>query len=494
MRIEPVKRRSGLQKSIFSKYFSVTASLVIASIVILGAIFLIFAAQYFKEDKYTLLQDNTRRAALVLEESYREENILRGDLTVSYLRLLSQTINANLFLTDSVGQTLYCTEKSPCIHTGNHVPAAILKQLDRLGEYSELGKMGGMYTDRFYTVGVPVSMDGARLGYVFASVHGSMEQQGFLTEMLKMFLISAVAVLAVTFIAVYFISVQLVKPLRQMSAAAQKFGRGELDTRLEVDSFDEIGQLAMNNMAQSLSTLEVSRRSFVANISHELKTPMTSISGFIDGILDGTIPPEKQTYYLTIVSEETKRLSRLVKSMLNLSRIEAGEMPINLSKLNLVDVICQTVFTFEQQIEKKNLTILGLDREKVMVEADPNLIHQVIYNLTENAVKFVNENGVIEFGIEERGDVTWVQVKNSGEGLSKEELPKIFDRFYKTDKSRGLDKNGVGLGLYIVRSVVNLHGGEILVNSVKGEYVEFVFSIPHRHPHPKPLPKFKKNS
>lgn len=153
-------------------------------------------------------------------------------------------------------------------------------------------------------------------------------------------------------------------------------------------------------------------------------------------------------------------------------------MQIKTERINIVDIICQTVFSFEQQIEKKNLSINGLDHEKVMVEADSDLIHQVVYNLTENAVKFVNEGGYIDFSFKPELGKVYVSIKNSGEGLSKEEIPKIFDRFYKTDKSRGLDKNGVGLGLYIVRSIVNLHGGDIIVRSVQGEYSEFVFTLP----------------
>ena len=253
-----------------------------------------------------------------------------------------------------------------------------------------------------------------------------------------------------------------------------------------------MGQLAMalNNMAQSLSTTENARRSFTANVSHELKTPMTTISGFVDGILDGTIPPEQERHYLTIVSGETKRMSRLVRTMLNLSRIEAGEMEIKHSKFNIVETICQALFLFETQIEEKNLDVRGLDHDKVMVDADPDLVHQVVYNLIENAVKFVNEGGYLEFGFSSDVKNTYISVKNSGAGLSKEEIPKIFDRFYKTDRSRGLDKNGVGLGLYIVRSIVSLHGGEIIVRSNEGEFVEFVFSLPHS----RSSAKFKKSS
>lgn len=483
-----------MQKSIFTKYFSVCAALVIISVTILGAVFLIFASQYFKEDKYHLLESNAQRAADFVSEYYQSgsDAAVGKKVLKNSLAALSEAISANFFLVDPSGSTIYCTEMSPCIHTAYPVPNEIMERVARDGTYSEMGKLGGLYSDRYYTVAVPVKSGAMVTAYVFASTHASSQQQAFLNEMLKMFLISAVAVLAITFIAVYFISIQMVKPLRQMSAAAQKFGRGEFDTRLEVTSYDEMGQLAMalNNMAQSLSTMEVARRSFTANISHELKTPMTSISGFIDGILDGTIPPEKQSYYLRIVSDETKRLSRLVKTMLNLSRIEAGEMKINRTKFDVVDTICQTVFSFEQPIEKKHLDIRGLDHDKVMVDADQDLIHQVIYNLTENAVKFVNEGGYIEFGFTSDTSRTYISVKNSGAGLSREEIPKIFDRFYKTDKSRGLDKNGVGLGLYIVRSIVNLHGGEIIVRSAQGEYVEFVLSLPNA---PK-QGKFKKNS
>ena len=200
----------------------------------------------------------------------------------------------------------------------------------------------------------------------------------------------------------------MVRPLREMSQAAKNFGKGDFTARINIDTDDEIGQLAssFNNMAKSLSALESMRRSFIANVSHELKTPMTSIAGFVDGILDGTIPKEKQNEYLRIVSDEVKRLSRLVKSMLNLSRIEAGELKIQTTQFNVVEIICQTVFSFERQINEKHLDIRGLDQDKVMVEADPDLIHQVVYNLTENAVKFANDGGYLEFSFAVEGNVT----------------------------------------------------------------------------------------
>ena len=167
---------------------------------------------------------------------------------------------------------------------------------------------------------------------------------------------------------------------------------------------------------------------------------MTSIGGFIDGILDGTIPKSEEKKYLRIVSEEVQRLSRLVRSMLNLSRIEAGELKLNCQQLNIVDTICQTLFTFEQSIDQKGLDIRGLDVGKVMVDADADLIHQVVYNLIENAVKFVSDHGYLLFNFYTEGGMTYIGIRNSGEGLSKEEIPRVFDRFYKTDRSRGMDK------------------------------------------------------
>lgn len=474
----------------------VCSVLIIASTTILGALFLVFASQYFNEDKYKLLKSNVDRASLIAQQNYEENNALDiYELTRVY-SAMAQTIDATFFITDENGETILCTEKAPCNHTTYTISKDIMKPLKKDGKYTEMGRLGGMYPDHYYTVASPiVTSNGQVIAYVFSSTYASEQLQRFLNEMLKMFLISAVAVLILAFIIIYFVTLQMVKPLRQMSIAAQKFGRGEFDTRLEINSYDETGQLAMalNNMAQSLSSLENMRRSFTANVSHELKTPMTSIAGFIDGILDGTIPPEKHKYYLQIVSDEVKRLSRLVKTMLNLARIEAGEMEIKREKINIVDTICQTVFTFEQQIDKKRINIIGLDHEKVLVEADSDLIHQVVYNLTENAVKFVNDGGYIEFGFKTEGSKTYVSVKNSGAGLSKEEIPKIFDRFYKSDKSRGLDKNGVGLGLYIVRSIVNLHGGDIIVRSVEGEYSEFVFSISAVKPPSIIQSKFKKS-
>ena len=250
---------------------------------------------------------------------------------------------------------------------------------------------------------------------------------------------------------------------------------------VKVKGKDEVAQLgeALNGMAVSLSSVEMMRRSFIANVSHELKTPMTTIAGFIDGMLDGTIPKEKQAQYMKIVSDEVKRLSRLVRSMLDLSRIDSGELKMTTTQLDLTEVVLGVLLASEQRIEKKNLSITGVeDCEPTQVRGDYDLLNQVLYNLLDNAIKFTNEGGNIHIHLHREGGRAYVNIRNTGEGIPPDEMPQIFERFYKSDRSRSLDKNGVGLGLYIVHTVIRLHGGEITVRSVQGEYTEFSFWIP----------------
>ncbi|MCI8443321.1 MAG: HAMP domain-containing histidine kinase [Provencibacterium sp.] len=471
-----------MQKSLFTKYFSVCAAIILLSTTVLSVVLLALTANYLKNDKLSLLETNAGHAAAIALQDYANNGytgLINKDSVIDGFTLLSKSINADLFLVDVEGKTHVCTHRSPCNHTAYLVPKAIVRRAGDEGRYQELGRLGGIYDEQYYTVGVPMKVNGQMVGAVFASLNAQSLSR-LITTTLKMFMFSALIVMAVTCIIVYFVTRRLVRPLREMLAATQSFAKGDFSVRVPVERYDEIGKLAMafNAMATSLSSQESSRRSFIANVSHELKTPMTTIAGFIDGILDGTIPEEKRDQYLGIVSEEVKRLSRLVRSMLGIARIEAGEMKLTPSAFDINDIVCRTVFTFERSIEEKHLDIQGLDAGKVMVNADPDLIHQVVYNLTENAVKFAGEGGYIRVSYQQEGAMTYVGIRNSGEGLTKEEIPRIFERFYKTDRSRSMDKTGVGLGLHIVRSIINLHGGEIIVKSVEGEYCEFRFSLP----------------
>ena len=285
-----------------------------------------------------------------------------------------------------------------------------------------------------------------------------------------------IAIFVIMFFAIYAMTYKMTKPLRLMSEASRAMAKGDFSKCIPVMSDDEIGELSasFNMMTNSLAQLEEMRKSFVANVSHELKTPMTTIGGFIDGILDGTIEPDKQGYYLGVVSDEVKRLSRLVQSMLSMSRLESGEFVLKPELFDLRELIFTIVISQEQSIEQKKICVSGLDElQAVSINADKDLIHQAIYNLVDNAIKFTEDGGNIGFTLKLENNKTILTVTNTGAGIPQKDLPFIFERFYKVDKSRSSGKNSTGLGLYIVKTIVNAHGGTVAAASKEGEYTAF---------------------
>lgn len=494
-----------MQRSLFGKYLRVTMVIVLASFIVLGSVMMLAFAQYTKNDKRKLLTQSATSMASITSAVDISNTGAPKFLTL-FVQSFSLNIDADIFVTDLEGNVLFGAYANSTSNTGanftpkTQIPANIAEIASK-GSYSGDGSKNGIYDTPYYVVGVPLYSNAdasdttdakVPVGAVFAAMNAaSLTEYQFAA--LQMFLIAAAAAFILAFVVVGLFSYRLVKPLRQMSAAAKSFGDGDFSIRVPVTSNDEIGQLAtaFNNMADSLSSSESMNRSFVANVSHELKTPMTTIAGFIDGILDGTIPPERQSHYLHIVSDEVKRLSRLVRTMLNLSRIDNGELKLRPSDFDISETVLSTVLTFEKSIDEKKIDIRGLDTLKPMqVHGDEDLLHQVVYNLIENAVKFTNTEGYISFNVSDSIDRIAVTIENSGSGIQSDELPLVFEKFYKTDKSRSQDKNGMGLGLYLVRTIIKLHGGDISVSSVVNEYTRFSFYIPK----PQEAPKLKYNT
>ena len=476
-----------MQKSLFVKYLRIVMVIVFASFVVLGSVMMVAFSKYTKNDKRKLLTQSAASMSSITS-AVDLTSAEAPSLLSLFVQSFSMNIDADIFVTDLDGTVIFGAYANTTSIAGENFtpPAKIAPEIAvqaANGSYSGSGRKNGIYETGYYVVGVPLRSSAnpeVSVGAVFAATSaGTVTEYQFAA--FRMFLIAAGASFVLSFCVVGIFAYRLVKPLRQMSAAAKSFGSGDFSVRVPVTSQDEIGQLAVsfNNMADSLSNSESTNRSFVANVSHELKTPMTTIAGFIDGILDGTIPPERQSYYLGIVSDEVKRLSRLVQTMLNLSRIDNGKLQLRPADFDMSETVLSTVLTFEKIIEEKQIDIRGLDTlTPHTVHGDKDLLHQGVYNLVENAVKFTNPNGCITFAVTDSIDRIAVSIENSGTGIAADELPMIFEKFYKTDKSRSQDKNGMGLGLYLVKTIVRLHGGDIQVHSAVNQSTRFSFFIP----------------
>lgn len=301
--------------------------------------------------------------------------------------------------------------------------------------------------------------------------------------MISTMITTCVIVMVAGLLACYVLSERISTPIRNMSKAAKSFASGNFSARVPIRGSDEIAELAtaFNNMASSLEELEQMRDSFISNVAHDLRTPMTSISGFIDGILDGVIPPEKYTYYLQIVGTEVKRLSRLVATLLDITRIQAGERKFTMAPFDVCETARQILISFEKKIDEKGLQVeFECSKDNMNAVGDADAIHQVLYNLIDNAVKFSFQKGVLRVRVlyPAKEKKIAVSVYNEGQGLSEKEISHVFDRFYKADKSRGLDKSGVGLGMYIAKTILVSHGETITVKSEEGKWCEFRFTLP----------------
>ena len=349
------------------------------------------------------------------------------------------------------------------------------------GCFVHRGTLNGLLDERSIVYAREVKSQGKLYGYVL-TLASTVKEDALVEITRKAIVYSSLGVMVGAVIAAYLIAERMVKPLKNMTSAAKKFAKGDFATRVHVgESKDEVAELglAFNNMADSLENLEKMRNSFLANISHDLRTPMTTIAGFIDGINSGAIPPEKHEYYLGVISAEVHRLSRLVSQLLDVARLESGERKFNFTNFDITEVARIILISFEQKIDDKKLNVeFDAEFDEMYANADKDAIYQVLYNLCHNAIKFAKEGGRFRISLSRITDTKIkIAVFDEGQSISPEDRKMIFDRFYKTDKSRGLDKSGVGLGLYICKTIVEAHGETIGVESVEGESCEFWFTL-----------------
>jgi signal transduction histidine kinase len=460
--------------TLFKKYLALTLCIVLVSFIILGVFLMTFVGQYWRNCEFNQIKKSIDDIDTVVTGAVEISN---GELSIKdesaweLLKHIAKSYEYDILLTDYDGKVVETTRIDKNIKVNTQISEDIINHLAKNKYYEERSAQGNFYEDTQVCVGeavmVQVGATETNAGYIIVCsanyVNSEMPFQIFM-----IFIYAVVAALIISIVLAGLFSYRMSKPLKEMSRQAKKIAKGDFSGRMTVKSKDELGQLtlAFNDMAEALEKEEIVRRDFIANISHELKTPMTTIAGFIDGILDGTIPPARQSHYLAIVSEEIGRLSRLVASMLSLARIDSGKTVINKTSFSMLDIIVSILMTFEDRLESKGIEIEGLDTfNGLEAYGDQTLLHQVMYNLIENAVKFTPENGTITIKGDEKEGKLCFSVSNTGKGISPEDLPFIFDKFYKADKSRSEDKKSMGLGLYIVKTIVNLHGGELSVTS-----------------------------
>ena len=466
--------------STYVRNFANTAVMVITSFLIVGVAFGVISRNVFlAETREQVAKSSFELTAMTT--AYAREGEIRSPELGMTLSAVGGSTGQQIFITDSKGFVIACSDADPiCSHIGMKLEDSLLSALPKTGTAAFLDTLDGLFLDKHYTVVSAVTgRDGALTAYLFVS-RGTRAALSVWEAMLPMLVMVSMVVLILALVFGFANSRALAQPLREMADAARRFGRGDLSVRVDVSSEDEIGELgeAFNSMADSLEKSEQRRREFIANVSHELKTPMTTIAGYADGILDGTIPPEGEKKYLQTISSETKRLSRLVRSMLELSRIQAGNREELLSQsFDLSEVLRRTLVNFVDKIERRHLDVdFQVPEEPIVVLGNADAITQVVYNLFDNAVKFSREGTELGVSLWKDDAKAYVSVRNHGSTIPEAEIPLLFERFHKSDRSRSQDRDGVGLGLYIVKTILNNHGEDIAVTSRQG-VTDFVFTL-----------------
>ena len=476
------KRFQGL----YWRQLFVTAGMVMLTLFLLGASFFSLSYNYARSQQSDELLDRAEimsRLSVDYLESGRYLNIedLRNDPGFQQLASFGATVSdVQVMVCDTEGHVLLSTDENL---SGKVVtmPEEMTREILEEGSTSGRDDLDGLYEQKRMVVGVPVvNRDTDRtVGVVYAvslSTSADTMWQGFV----GLFFMTAFVVLMIAFMASSITAMRQVQPIREMVQATRQYAEGDFDVRMkDYGQRDEMGELAasFNNMAESLQQTERQRREFIANISHELKTPMTTIAGYTDGILDGTIPPENERQYLQIISDESRRLSRLVRRMLDVSQLQVMDPLKNGSHFDICESMRRVLISMEKKITDRHLDVdADIPEEPILVRGDNDMITQVIYNLLENATKFAREGTTLYLGVTTIDGKARVTVRNLGDTIPAEELPLLFERFHKSDKSRSEDKDGVGLGLYIVKTILEQHKEKINVTSENG-VTTFAFSL-----------------
>lgn len=421
------------------------------------------------------------REAVIISNSYASDlynNNTSMETVKKQLDALDSYLSASVWIMNPSGRVLV-DSKHP-IDVENQIVVENFDPTITGNTYYTVGNFFGMFEEDMLTVFAPITADYKVKGYVVILTPVSTLEQSSNSLLNISYLLLVILFLLSLIILIFFTELVYI-PLRKITRATEQYALGNLHYQLSVDSEDEIGYLAasLSYMAEELAQGEDNQKKLVANISHDFRSPLTSIRGYLEAMLDGTIPPEMHEKYLQIVLNETDRLTKLTNNLLTLNNLNAKGMLLEKTDFDLNSVIKNTAATFEGTCRQKTIAIeLILTGEKMIVHADMIKIQQVLYNLLDNAIKFSHHDSVIKIETTLKHNKVFVSVKDNGIGIPKDSLKLIWDRFYKTDLSRGKDKRGTGLGLSITKEIIKAHGENINVISTEGVGSEFIFTLP----------------
>lgn len=460
--------------------------MIAGSLVVMLVSMVILTAVFFYNVKTNLESQNFEDMNICVD-NIKPVARLSLDFSTSKMRMMFDA-SMNQFTSFTKYRFIICkTDGQPVWFDSEISPSDLKPYLKKavslIGENSQVKSIGlfdSIYGAKTMTYAEPlISTDGREMMIVFCTAKLPSLSSRFIDILLEI-LVMEIAALFFMAVFLYLFSRNITSPLHKINVAIKEFSKGDFNKRVEYNSDNELGELAynVNVMAESIQNLENMRTAFISDVSHELRTPMTSISGFVQGILDGTISKDESDKYLEIVLSESKRLSRLVNDLLNISRIESGKLEIHKTRFDITELAKQVLLKFETDVTKKEISVyFESDLEEIFVFADVDYVTQILINLIHNAVKFSSNQGFIKIKLEIQDEKCMVYVENDGEGIERDKLSLIWERFYKTDSSRSSDKSGVGLGLYIVKKLIDAQNESVFVSSDKGKNTVFAFTL-----------------
>lgn len=466
-----------MKSTLYLKFILLYVILGFLSLFTVAALFSPLTTNYLET---TISGNLYQEATLVSSEylpKYFSEDLPTSDVYLQ-LRGMSSYLDSSIWFVDREGNMLASAKSDDFLY----VPSSIedFNPVESGSEQSIIGDYHGYFNEDVITVIAPVTQQFSTKGYLL--IHKPYQSiEDAKSVLLRNTYIIVLVVYLLSFLILIGVHFLIRRPLTKITDAAKQYASGNLDVVIPVNSQDEMGYLSasLNYMSSQLKDMEDYQKKFVANVSHDFRSPLTSIKGYVEAMADGTIPPEMQEKYLRIILFETERLTDLTHDLLTLNEFDTKNLLLDKSSFDIHEMIRNTAASFEGTCTSKKITIeMLLATRNLNVYADHRKIQQVLYNLLDNAIKFSHQDSAITIETTDRGDKIYISVKDSGIGIPKRSINKIWERFYKTDLSRGKDKRGTGLGLSIVKEIIQAHNENINVISTEGVGTEFIFSLP----------------